>query len=349
MAVVLDNVQLLDGMGQSRGPAWLVLDQGRIEALGDGPLPESYHPLQRLNLPGRTVMPGLIDAHVHLTADGSPDLMAQLLKDSPARAALKMARQAEATLEAGFVALRDLGGRDHVNIDVGRAIDEGEVPGPRVLSSGHVICMTGGHGWVMGLESDGPEAVRRAVRLEIKAGAKVIKFISTGGVLTKGVEPGQPQLSQEEINIGVEEAHQRAGGNRHVEDGREQDRENHRKDRGGREGHDDAPVPQHGQRDGDHQCRGDDEAQHSEQPRIGEPQDHEGEEPKALGTRRSDQMGDVTREDRRLATLRDHLDDHVERAGQDQHHQRQGVCAGHAGYAHGLHAEHAGKGADQQE
>ena len=78
--------------------------------------------------------------------------------------------------------------------------------GPRVLAAGKIVCMTGGHGWWIGREADGPDEVRKAVREQIKDGADVIKLMATGGVMTPGVEPGAAQLSEEELTAGVEEA-----------------------------------------------------------------------------------------------------------------------------------------------
>ena len=103
--------------------------------------------------------------------------------------------------------MRDLGGRAHVNLQVRDALRNGMITGTSVLSAGHVICATGGHGHFMGLESDGVDSVRHSVRTEIKAGADLVKFISTGGVLTKGADPSRYQLTFEEISVGVEEAH----------------------------------------------------------------------------------------------------------------------------------------------
>jgi imidazolonepropionase-like amidohydrolase len=80
------------------------------------------------------------------------------------------------------------------------------VPGPRILAAGKVICMTGGHGYWVGREADGPDEARKAVREQLKAGADVIKLIATGGVLTPGVEPGAAQLALDEMRAAVEEA-----------------------------------------------------------------------------------------------------------------------------------------------
>ena len=102
--------------------------------------------------------------------------------------------------------MRDLGGREYVELAVRRAIAEGHFPGPRILAAGRPICMTGGHGSFLGREADGPDDARKAVREQLKAGADVIKLIATGGVMTPGVEPGSSQLTLEEMRAAIDEA-----------------------------------------------------------------------------------------------------------------------------------------------
>jgi imidazolonepropionase-like amidohydrolase len=106
--------------------------------------------------------------------------------------------------------VRDLGGREYVEIAVRRAIQDGLIDGPRIVAAGRPVCMTGGHGHWLAREADGPDDARRAVREQLKAGADVIKIIATGGVMTPGVEPGSPQLTLEEMRAAIEEA-RRAG------------------------------------------------------------------------------------------------------------------------------------------
>jgi imidazolonepropionase-like amidohydrolase len=100
-----------------------------------------------------------------------------------------------------------MGGKDGIDFGLRQAIDSGLIPGPRMLISGQLICMTGGHGWQVGLEVNGPDEVRRAARQQIKAGADIVKLMATGGVLTPSVEPGSEQFTKEELRAGVEEAH----------------------------------------------------------------------------------------------------------------------------------------------
>jgi len=211
MAIVFKNANVINGLG-SVFWGWLVVDCGIILAVDqDGvSLPEGLGTRaddEIVDLSGKTILPGMIDAHVHITADGSADFQAQITNDSPVLTVLKMINNCQQLMRAGFTTVRDMGGRNHVNLEVRNAINTGLLVGPSIVSCGRIVCMTGGHGWFMGNEADGPDQVRRAVRQELKAGADVIKFMSTGGVLTMGVDPNAPQLSCEEMKAGIEEAH----------------------------------------------------------------------------------------------------------------------------------------------
>jgi len=153
------------------------------------------------------LFPGFIDCHVHLCLDGSPDPMTTLLKDAVPTTTLKAGRLARKTLMSGVTMVRDMGGKDGIDLCLRDAIRSGMTLGPRMLVSRQMVCMTGGHGWQFGREADGPDEVRKAAREQIRGGADLVKFMATGGVLTPGVEPGAAQLTEEELRAGVEEAH----------------------------------------------------------------------------------------------------------------------------------------------
>lgn len=198
------NVLLIDGNGAPPIAAIDVLvADGRIAQVGHGLAVPSG--AQVIEEPGTTLLPALIDCHVHLTLTADPQ---ESLGDHPPEAvvAWRAAKHVRETLHAGITTVRDLGGRGHVNIQIAQAIEQGLVEGPRVFAAGRWICMTGGHGWEIGREADGPDEVRKAVREQIKAGAHVIKFMATGGVLTR-TDPRSAQLGKEEMQAGVEEAH----------------------------------------------------------------------------------------------------------------------------------------------
>jgi imidazolonepropionase-like amidohydrolase len=159
-----------------------------------------------VDLKRKVVLPGLIDCHVHLDHDASADPYVRLLKEKDGYTALRMADNARRTLLAGVTTVRDLGSKNGVTIQLRDAISAGFVTGPTVMAAGSMICITGGHGWRTGTETDGCDGVRRTVRRQIKEGADVIKFMATGGVLTPGVDPMATQFTLEELKIGVETA-----------------------------------------------------------------------------------------------------------------------------------------------
>lgn len=202
--LVLAGASVIDGTGAEpqRGRA-VVVEDGRIAQIVD----EARAPRgRRIDLSGATLLPGLINCHVHLCLGAEADPVRILLGEPPALTALKALRRARETVEAGVTTVRDLGGREYVELAVRRAIAEGLFTGPRILAAGRPVCMTGGHGNFLGREADGPDDTRKAVREQLKAGADVIKLIATGGVMTAGVEPGSPQLTLEEMRAAVEEA-----------------------------------------------------------------------------------------------------------------------------------------------
>lgn len=179
----------------------LITEDGRITGFEEG---EAH--AEDVKLEG-TVTPGLIDAHVHLLLDASANPVANLRGLSLTERVLLAQKNMRAQLNAGVTTVRDLGGPDNVAIDLGKAVAEGRLSGPRIVSSGRNLTMTGGHGHLLGLEADGPDAIRKGVRGELKAGAQVIKFMATGGVLTQNVRAGASALTEDELRAGVEEAH----------------------------------------------------------------------------------------------------------------------------------------------
>ena len=202
--LVLVGASLIDGTGAEpvRGRAVVVEGDRITQVVDDARAPRG----RRIDLSGCTLLPGLINCHVHLCFGAEADPVRALKDEPPALTALKALRRAQETVEAGVTTVRDLGGREYVELAVRRAIAEGLFPGPRILGAGRPVCMTGGHGNFIGREADGPDDVRKAVREQLKAGADVIKLIATGGVMTSGVEPGSPQLTLEEMRAAVEEA-----------------------------------------------------------------------------------------------------------------------------------------------
>ena len=170
-----------------------------------------------LDLSDMTVLPGLSDSHVHLTSDADIHGYRRLTRTVP-RSAISGVVNAAHTLDAGFTTVRNLGASGFADIDLMQAIEDGDIPGPRIVPAGHSIGITGGHcdnnllpseyGAKGGGVADGPWAVRAKVRENIKYGAQVIKFCGTGGVLSKGTTIGAQQFAFEEMKAIVDEAHQ---------------------------------------------------------------------------------------------------------------------------------------------
>jgi imidazolonepropionase-like amidohydrolase len=206
--VVLRAPRLLDGTGA--GPvddAALLVEGGRVAYAGPAAgLPEGAGNLPALDFPGATLLPGLVDAHVHLVVNGDPDLAAGLAKGEAERTIAAVAN-ARRQLEAGVTLVRDLGAPGAEAVVVGQAVEAGTLPGPRVVASGPAVTMTGGHIPYLGRVTDGVEAMRASVRANLAMGARCIKVVATGGVLTPGVDPREPAYTQPELDALVEEAH----------------------------------------------------------------------------------------------------------------------------------------------
>ena len=163
-----------------------------------------------VDLAGKTVVPGMIDCHVHITMEPIGDPISLLSKESCAKTAVRSAAKLKKMLMAGITYFRDLGGPYGIDIDLRDSVREGLIEGPEFLASAMPIVMTGGHGWQFSRECDGLVEARKAAREQLKAGADVLKIMATGGVMTPGVEPGSPQLTKEEMEAAIKEAH-RAG------------------------------------------------------------------------------------------------------------------------------------------
>ena len=160
-----------------------------------------------IDVAGRTVCPGLMNAHVHLCFDGTADPEPAFQAESDVETALRVLPRLTETLARGVTTVRDLGGKEDVTLTLARLVAGGTVIGPRIVAAGRVVTMTGGHGHWMGLEVDGADEARRATRRMIKAGAKVIKVMATAGMMTAGQRAGAPQLTVAEMMACVEEAH----------------------------------------------------------------------------------------------------------------------------------------------
>lgn len=221
--VVLRAARLFDGKSASlQQPGVVVVSGSRIEAAG----PQSAIPPNAtvVDLGDATLLPGFMDAHTHLSGEGSDDALrdrVERLERTPAEQALMASVHARKTLMAGFTTVRDLGSNDFVDVALRNAIQRGAIAGPRMLVAVRGIGSTGGHcdptnavrfgllqpGTEQFTVANGPDAVRAAVRWVVKHGADVVKTCATGGVMSLNDDVDSPQLTQAELEALVDQAH----------------------------------------------------------------------------------------------------------------------------------------------
>ena len=197
----------------------VIVKDGRINAVSPARSADIPRGIEVIDLQGHTLLPGLIDMHVHLTSGGGYHGYERLKLTDERRAILGVVH-AKQTLMAGFTTVRNVGAGSFGDVALRDAINDGDIPGPRMMVSGPPIGITGGHCSDNNLlppeygisgegVADGPWAARTAVRRNIKYGADLIKTCSTGGVLSKGTKVGAPQYTVEELTALVDEAHSR--------------------------------------------------------------------------------------------------------------------------------------------
>ncbi len=169
-------------------------------------LPAGYATLPRTDYPGSTIMPGLIDSHVHLGFDGGPNPAARMRSETDEQQLVLMLHSARDLLGVGVTTARDLGARAYLDVVVRDAIAAGLARGPRMVVAARPVTVTGGHCWYMGGEADSEDELRRMVRTHHKRGADLIKVMSTGGFMTTGSAPWYAQFTRTQLAVIVEEA-----------------------------------------------------------------------------------------------------------------------------------------------
>lgn len=209
--------------GRYRSHVTLVLDGERIRSVeaGDFPIPAGA---ALVDLSSDFVFPGLIDCHTHLTGRADRYDPIHDFDDSYGDHAIFGVRNARVTLEAGFTTVRDVGSAPFLAVDLRKNIDAGFIPGPRIVASGPPLSITGGHGDLNNYSpetavtlfpgkrdfaiADGEQQVQQTVRDQVKYGVDVFKILASGGVLSKGDQPGAPQYTLAELKVAAETAHQ---------------------------------------------------------------------------------------------------------------------------------------------
>ncbi len=221
--VVLKAARLFDGRGDTTlSSAVVIVEGGKIKAVGSGLAAPAGARI--IDLGDATLLPGFIDAHVHLTGESSDDwyrAAVEGLRRTVPEKAIRATELVRRTLMAGFTTVRNVGAEDYIDVGLRNAIEAGIIPGPRMLVATQALGARGGHcdttgfpyllfgkepGIAEGIAS-GPDAFRDAVRFEVKYGADVIKVCATGGVLSLTDEVDTPQLTQAEMDAIVDEAH----------------------------------------------------------------------------------------------------------------------------------------------
>ena len=196
----------------------ILIEGDRIKEVGPADAVAGHAPRDArvIDLRNATVLPGLIDCHTHITSDPG-DYYKQLFRMSPIDEAVRAHIYAKRTLDAGFTTVRNVGAGEFIDVALRNAINEGAIPGPRMLVSTMPLSATGGHGDVNGMSpylrfegfsgiANGVDQIREKIRFEVKYGADLIKVLASAGVLSEEESVGAPQYTQEELNAVVEEA-----------------------------------------------------------------------------------------------------------------------------------------------
>jgi imidazolonepropionase-like amidohydrolase len=208
MRTLITAPRLFTGLGHTLIHRGAVLVEGdRIRAAGpEAEVGRVDGPLQRLEIPDGTIVPGLIDGHTHLTCSADDRMVADAFEDDDLTATVRATDHVQAALRAGVTTLRDCGSRHRVVSRVREAIRRGIITGPRLLLSGSVITTTGGHMYFVGREVDDPRDLPQAVREQVRAGADFIKVTNTGGGLVAGNGTAFLQFDRQALRLIIDQA-----------------------------------------------------------------------------------------------------------------------------------------------
>jgi imidazolonepropionase-like amidohydrolase len=205
--IALVNATIITGNHECIHNGTVLIGDEMIQAVGPEPEVDIPDQATRLDCTGRFIMPGLIDAHIHLDMHGMPDTYHESLVEDKLRT-IRATIEMGNTIRSGITTVRNAGSANYIDIAVKKAVDDGLVIGPRIMASGRIICMlTAGNEYFKGLyrEADGVDENRRAAREQLKEGADHLKVMATGAIMNPGGLPGAPHLNIEEIKAVVEE------------------------------------------------------------------------------------------------------------------------------------------------
>lgn len=200
MPLALSDLRVWDGHTDSLSdPDWIVRIEGeRIVEVGPNPLFSAG--CRVVSLPNQVVLPGLIDAHIHISLDPTVSDPLQQERLAPLERMQAMQARALAMVRAGITTARDLGGGAGLELELRDRIARGDCPGPRLLCAGQPLTSPGGHCYFWGGEAAGLQEIHAVVDRQIERGSNWIKVMATGGVFTKGTKPWKPQFSQAELS-----------------------------------------------------------------------------------------------------------------------------------------------------
>jgi len=209
LATGLKGATIFDGTGKTMvSNSLITIEAGKISYVGPDDSRKIPPGTEVVSLEGKTIIPGLIDAHIHLDLHGMANTYEENLVEDKLRA-IRAVKDMQNTLYSGITTVRNVGSVNHIDFAVKEAIENGWFEGPRILTSGRIISMTSaGNEYFSGMyrEADGCDEVRKAAREQIKAGADFLKLMATGAYMNPGGVPGAVQLGLEEIAVVVEEA-----------------------------------------------------------------------------------------------------------------------------------------------
>ena len=205
---VVEAGRLIDGTGtEPIDSARIVIEDERIREIGPASQVSALSgDAERVDLSDLTIMPGLLDGHVHLVFSAESTALQDILTESNRRILLRAVHNAQLALRVGVTTVRDLGGRAGITMELRDAIAAGILPGPRILAAGPAITTTAGHCYFLGGEIDSVDGMRKIARQLAKDGVDLYKVMATGGRMTPGTNVTAAQFSVEEISALVTEA-----------------------------------------------------------------------------------------------------------------------------------------------